>query len=244
MNALRERLRFVLTISQKEFRSFFFSPILYIVALVFLAFNGWFFIMPFFLKGQAEMRDFFSALPLVFVIVVPLLTMRLYSEEQNTGSYELLSTLPVTSLEIVIGKYLSSLLFIGLLLVPTLFYAFSVEVVGDLSWGPVVGGYLGALFLGGTYAAVGLFTSALTRNQIVAAILGVVISFFMWVLDKTLILLPDGLAGFLQYFSSDYHFQNIAKGIVDVRDLLYFASLVFLFLYGTRLVMERKSHRI
>lgn len=243
MNEIRERFRFVLQISLKEFRSFFFSPILYIVALVFLGFNGWLFVLPFFVKGQAEMRDFFGALPVIFVVVAPMLTMRLLSEEIQSGSYELLATLPIKPLEIVLGKFLSSVYFIGLLLVPTLLYAVSVEVVGDLSWGPVIGGYIGAILLGAAYASIGLFTSSLTRNQIVAAILGVIICLGLFLLDKTLILLPDALAAFLQYFSSDYHFQNIAKGIIDLRDLLYFASIIFVFLYATRLVMEDKTHR-
>ena len=243
MNELRERFRFVFQLSLNEYRSFFYSPILYIVALVFLGFNGWLFVLPFFLKGQAELRDFFGALPVIFVIIVPMLTMRLLSEELNSGSYELIATLPVKPVEIVLGKFLSSTYFIGLLLVPTILYAVSVEVVGDLAWGPVIGGYLGAVLLGAAYAAIGLFTSSLTRNQIVAAILGVIICLAFFLLDKTLILLPDALAGFLQYFSSDYHFQNIAKGVIDLRDLTYFASVIFVFLFATRLTMETKTHR-
>jgi ABC-2 type transport system permease protein len=244
MNELRDRFRFVFQLSLKEFRSFFYSPILYIVALVFLGFNGWLFVLPFFLKGQAELRDFFGALPVVFVIIIPMLTMRLLSEEVQSGSYELIATLPIKPVEIVLGKFLSSVYFICLLLVPTVLYAFSVEIVGDLAWGPVIGGYIGAILLGSAYAAIGLFTSSLTRNQIVAAIVGVIICLGFFLLDKTLILLPDALAGFLQYFSSDFHFQNIAKGIIDLRDLLYFASIIFVFLFATRLVMEDKTHRI
>jgi len=237
------RYRNIFIISRKEFMSFFYSPIFYIVAILFLGVCGWLFFMPFFLRGQAEMRDFFSLLPLIFTFAIPLITMRVLAEEINTGSYELLATLPVTSTEIILGKYLACLYFIALLLVPTIFYPISVEVVGDLKWGTVVGGYVGAFFLGASYCAIGLFTSSLSRNQIVAAILALVICFALWFVDKALVLLPSAIASFFQYLGSDYHFQNVAKGVLDFRDLLYFATVSFIFIYAARFSIDEKSAR-
>ncbi len=241
LKASRERLVFVLAISRKEFKNYFFSPIFFVVGVVFLVLNGWLFILPFFARGTAEVRDFFGLLPIILALIIPMITMRLFSEELNSGSYELLATLPITSLEIVLGKFLASLYFIGLLLLPTLAYPISVEFVGDLQWGPVIGAYLGALLLGAAYASIGLFTSALTKNQIISLIVAAVGCIFLWLLNKTLILFPNWLASFFQYFSTDYHFDSISKGVIDLRDVVYFLSLIFIFLYATRLAIEEKS---
>jgi ABC-2 type transport system permease protein len=240
MKNFRERMVFVLAISRKEFKNYFFSPIFFVVAVVFLVLNGWLFILPFFIRGSAEVRDFFGFLPIVLALVIPMVTMRLFSEELNSGSFELLATLPITALEIVLGKFLASLYFVGLLLLPTLAYPITVEFVGDLSWGPVIGGYIGAILLGASYSAIGLFTSALTKNQIIALIVAAVGNIFLWLLNKTLILFPNWLASFFQYFSTDYHFESISKGVLDFRDIFYFLSLVFVFLYATRLAIEEK----
>ncbi|MCK5915330.1 MAG: ABC-2 transporter permease, partial [Deltaproteobacteria bacterium] len=140
-----------LTIFKKELKGFFFSPIAYIVITAFLLLSGWFFFSTFFLYNQADLRTFFTQLPLIFAFIVPAVTMRLFSEELNSGSFELLSTLPVSSCGIVVGKFLAALTFIALMLLPTLAYALSVSLLGDLDFGPVFGGYCGALLLGGAY---------------------------------------------------------------------------------------------
>lgn len=228
-------------IFKKELQSYFVSPIAYIVMVLFLLISGWLFFSTFFIYNQAEMRGFFSLLPLIFSFIIPAVTMRLFSEEINIGSYETLITLPVTLNDVILGKFLGALIFMVVVLFPTLIYAITVSLLGDLDWGPVIGGYLGAILLAGAYIAIGMFASSLTRNQIVAFIIALGISFFLAFLDKMLFFLPAGVVNFFQYLGSDYHFQNISKGVIDSRDLIYFLSVGFVSLYGNRLVMLGKK---
>ena len=228
-------------IFRREFRHYFVTPIAYIVISIFLVLTGWFFFSTFFLYSQAELRNFFSLLPIIFSFIVPTITMRLFSEEYNVGSYEILVTMPVTDRDIILGKFLAALTFIAVMLLPTLSYAISVSLLGDLDWGPVVGGYVGALLLGAAFCAVGLFASALTKNQIIAFIIGMIICFALTMVDKILFFLPESMLGFFQFIGADYHFENVAKGILDTRDILYFVSVVFVALYGTFLVLQEKK---
>ena len=234
-------MRQVPHIFKKEFRTYFVSPIAYIVISIFLIVTGWFFFSTFFLFNQANLRNFFSLLPVVFAFVVPAVTMRLFSEELNVGSYEILLTMPVTYREVVLGKFLAGVAFVTAMLLPTLAYPVTITFLGDLDWGPVVGGYVGAVLLGASFSAVGLFASSLTRNQIVAFIVGVAICFTLVLIDKILFFLPSPLVGVLEYLGADYHFENISKGILDSRDIIYFLSLIFISLYATHLAMEEKS---
>jgi ABC-2 type transport system permease protein len=233
-------MRQAVHIFRKEFKTYFISPIAYIVISIFLLVTGWFFFTTFFLFNQASLRNFFNMLPMIFSFVVPAVTMRLFSEEINIGSYETLLTLPVTFLDVILGKFLSALVFLAAMLIPTLAYPITVTLLGQLDWGPVVGGYLGAVLLGAAFSAIGLLASSLTRNQIIAFIIGVAICFGLTVIDKMLFFLPRSLLGVLVYLGADYHFQNVAKGIIDSRDLLYFLSISFVGLYGTHLVLQEK----
>lgn len=234
-------MRQALLIYQKEFKDYFVSPIAYIVIAIFLAVIGWLFFSTFFIIDQADMRRFFNMLPIFFALVVPIITMRLFSEELNVGSYELLLTLPVTFRDIIIGKFLAAVAFVVALLIPTLSYPIFISFLGDLDWGVVIGGYIGAILLGSAYAAIGLFASSLTRNQIIACIVAIVICVPLTIVDQTLFLFPQGiLLDVISFISANAHFSNIAKGIIDSRDLIYFASIAFLGLYATHLVMEEK----
>ncbi|MEE8480965.1 MAG: ABC transporter permease subunit [Desulfobacterales bacterium] len=228
-------------IFKKEFRTYFVSPIAYIVISIFLLVTGWFFFTTFFLYDQANLRNFFSLLPIIFSFVVPAVTMRLFSEELNVGSYEILLTMPVTILDVVVGKFLSAVAFIAVMIAPTLSYPITVSFLGELDWGPVAGGYLGAVLLGASFSAIGLFASSLTRNQIIAFIIGMAICFSLVLVDKMLFFLPQTLLGILSYLGADAHFQNISKGIIDSRDVLYFLSVCFVGLYGAHLVMQEKN---
>lgn len=228
-------------IFKKEFKGFFVSPVAYIVISIFLILTGWFFFSTFFLFGQAEMRNFFSLLPVIFSFIVPAVTMRLFSEEFSAGSYELLVTMPVTSLDVILGKFLAAVAFIGIMLVPTFSYGIFISLLGDLDWGPVLGGYTGAILLGAAFSGIGILASSLTRNQIVAFITGMALCFILTLLDKMLFFLPDALLSIFQYLAADYHFQNISRGIIDSRDLLYFISICFVMLYGTNLVIQGKK---
>jgi len=231
----------VVHIFEKESRIYFVSPIAYIVISIFLLITGWFFFMTFFLYNQADLRNFFVLLPITFSFVVPAITMRLFSEELNVGSYEILLTMPVTFRQVVLGKYLASVVFVAAMLTPTLAYPVTVAFLGDLDWGPVLGGYIGAFLLGAAFCAIGLFASSLTRNQIIAFITGMAICFSLTLIDKMLFFLPQILLEILQYLGADYHFRNISKGILDSRDIFYFLSVSFIGLYGTHLALQEKS---
>jgi ABC-2 type transport system permease protein len=229
-------------IFKKEFKTYFISPIAYIVISVFLVIIGWLFFSTFFLNRQASLIRFFSLLPVTFAFIIPAVTMRLFSEEINVGSYELLLTLPVSFKEIILGKFLAAVAFVGVLLSPTIVYAITISFLGDLDWGPVIGGYVGALLLGASFSAIGLLASCFTRNQVVAFIIGMAICFFLTLLiDFILFFIPSFMVGIFQYLSANFHFQNISKGIIDSRDLLYFIILSFVALYGTNLIMQEKK---
>ncbi|MFA6009401.1 MAG: ABC transporter permease subunit [Desulfobacteraceae bacterium] len=231
----------VKNIFKKELKDYFTSPIAYIVITIFLLVTGWFFFMTFFLNNQANLRNYYGLLPFTFAFVIPAITMRLFSEEMSIGSYEILLTMPVTFSDIILGKFLAGTAFVAAMLLPTLSYPITISFVGQLDLGPVIGGYTGAVLLGASYTAIGLFASSLTRNQIVAFIIGLLICFFLTLIDKMLLFFPGSIVKVIGYIGADYHFQNISKGIVDTRDILYFASLIFLGLYGTALVMAEKK---
>jgi ABC-2 type transport system permease protein len=228
-------------IFRKELRGYFLTPIAYIVIAIFLVITGWFFFSTFFLYAQAELRSFFTLLPVIFSFIIPAVTMRLFSEEFNIGSYEMLVTLPVSLNDVIVGKFLAGTAFAAIMMVPTLSYAITVARLGDLDWGPVIGGYLGAILLGASFTAVGLLASSLTRNQIIAFIIGMIICFGLTMVDKFLFFLPGRMLGFFQYIGADYHFQNIAKGVIDSRDIIYFLSIIFVALFLTHLRMKERQ---
>lgn len=231
----------ILYIFKKELKSYFVTPIAYIVISIFLLITGWFFFSTFFLYNQASLRNFFALLPITFAFVIPAVTMRLFSEEMNVGSYEILATLPLNFTEIIMGKFLASVSFVCIMLIPTVFYAITITTMGSLDWGPVLGGYIGAILLGALFSAIGLFASSLTRNQIIAFIIGMSICLTLTLIDKMLFFLPESLLGFLEYLGADFHFENIAKGIIDSRDILYFLTISFIALYANHLVLQEKK---
>ena len=229
-------------IFKKEFKSYFISPIAYIVISIFLIVVGWLFFSTFFLNRQANLSSFFSILPVALAFIIPAVTMRLFSEEINIGSYEILLTMPVTYRDIIVGKFLAAWAFVGVMLAPTVIYAVTASFVGKLDWGPVIGGYIGALLLGASYCAIGILASSTTRNQVIAFIIATSICvFFTLLIDFLIFFLPNAFVGVFQYMSASSHFQSIAKGVIDSRDVLYFLSVSFISLYGTNLIMQEKK---
>ena len=184
----------ILVIFKREFRSYFDSPVAYIVLMFSLAVVGYFFTANLFLANQANLRTLFSILPLLFVFFIPAISMRLIAEEKKTGTIKLLFTYPIRDSEIVVGKYLAALGLIAVLLLFTLVYAFSVSFLGDLDGGQTLSGYIGLFLMGAAYLAIGMFASAITENQIVAFIVALAISLFFFFLDKILIL-RSGIPG-------------------------------------------------
>ena len=235
------RHREALTIMKRELRAYFVSPVAYIVTAIFLVFTGFFFFKDFFYFKQAEMRNFFQLLPLMFTIFVPAMTMRLFSEERQSGSIEILLTMPVTSYDVVLGKFLAATAFVMATLVPTVIYLLTVVWVGEPDMGPLVGGYVGAIFLGAAYAAIGVCASSFTKNQIIAFITALSVNFFLWLVNKITMFLPAKLR-FLEYLGTDFHFQNIAKGLIDSRDIIYFLSIMAIsIMLAAKVIEERRQ---
>ena len=220
-------------IFKREIRAYFTSPIAYIVTGLFLLASGFLFFNTFFLNNRAELRQFFGLLPIVLSFFIPALTMRLLAEEKRSGSYETLLTLPVTEVEIVLGKYLASFVAGAVMLVPTLFYAVTCYIFGKPDAGPMIGGYLGALFLIASFSAIGLFASSLTKNQIIAFFIAFAICIVITLISSFLIFMPASVVTFFNFFSAASHFESISRGIIDLRDLVYFASLTALFVVLT-----------
>ncbi len=224
----------------KELRSFFNSPVAYIVILVYLVILGWFFTSNLFLSGQATLRTVFEMTPFLLLFFAPAMTMRLISEEKKTGTLELLITKPLREHEIIVGKFLAVFGLYFFTLLPTLVYYVTVSFIGSLDLGAVIGGYFGLLLVGSVFLAVSLFGSAITENQVVAFIVSFFIVFALFMLDKVLIYLPSSLASIFEYVSVDYHFSNVARGIIDTRDLIYYFSAVTFSLFLGTVVLQRR----
>ena len=237
------KLKNILTVFKREFLSFFNSPVAYIVITAFLLFSGWLFFQQFFLMGQASMRPFFALIPVLFIFFAPAITMRLVAEERKTKTISLLMTLPLGNAEIILGKFLAAVALLGVGLLLTLPYALTVASVGMLDWGPVWGGYFGALLMGAAYLAVGMFCTSLTSNQIVAFILGLGICFVFFIIDKILMFLPEKLATAFEYLSVDYHFHNIARGVIDLRDIVFYLSFISAFIIYSMYAIQRENWR-
>ena len=217
----------IMVSARREFKSYFDSPVAYIVLTFFLIITGYFFTSNLFLANQADLRTLWGIVPLLFVFFIPAISMRLLADEKKSGTIELLYTYPIKDSEIVVGKYLAALGLLGVVLVCTLFYAFTIASLGNIDTGQTVAGYVGLVLMAAAYLAIGVFASSVTDNQIVAFILALFISFFFFIADKILFFLPSGLAGVFEYLGIEYHFQNVARGVIDTRNLLYFASVIF-----------------
>jgi len=221
-------------VAVRELRSYFNSPIAYVFLLVFAgsALFTFFNVGAFFSRGIADLRPLFDAVPFLMVLLVPALTMRLWAEESKQGTIEVLMTLPARDYELVAGKFVASWALLAGGLGLTLGLPFTVATLGDLDWGPVLGGYLGAVLLGAGYLAVGQFVSATTENQILAFILALVICLGLYGvgLETFAGLFPDRTAGILRAIGTGSRFESIARGVVDARDLVYYVSLTVFFL--------------
>ena len=218
-----------LAVARREFRSFFNSPVAYIVIGVFLVVAGWLYFSTVFVAGAASLRGFFSIAPVLFVVFAPAVTMRLVAEERKSGTLELLFSMPLRDWEVVAGKFLAALGMVAVGLLWTLPYPLTVASLtaegARFDWGPVGMGYLGLLLMASSFLALGLGASALSRKQIVGFLIGLLLCFAFYFIDKFAVVLPESAGELLQYLSVDYHFANIARGVLDTRDVLFYLSL-------------------
>ena len=232
-------MRNLKTVYFKEMKSYFNSPMAYIFLVIFSVINGYFFTQTFFLFNQSDMRSLFNIIPLVYLFFIPAVTMSLIAREKNLGTMEVISTLPLKNMDFVLGKFLAafSLVLTGLLV--TLIHFFTLAQVGtNVDYGAVFTGYLGLALAGAVYSSVGTFASSVTDNQVVAFIIGIFIVLVFFLMDKMLMFVPVALTGIIQYLSVDYHLSNISRGVIDSRNLIYFASVVGLFLFMTVRMLE------
>ncbi len=226
---------------RREIKAYFETPVAWVVGVVFLVASSLLFFSVLFLFDRAELRQFFGNLPVILALLIPALAMRLIAEERRRGTYEILATLPLGTIDIVMAKFLA-LWTTGLfLLAPTILFALTVGALGRLDFGPVIGGYFGAILLVGVYAAIGVFASSVSRNETVALMLALVISLVFALLRSFLILIPAGLVPVIEYLSIAYHFDGFTRGILDSRSIVYLVSLgaFFLVLSERRLTTQR-----
>ena len=241
-------MRSVWTLTRKELRQIFLSPIAYYFLIVFVFFVTFMFFRTFFLYGVASLSNFFSWMPLAFAVVIPAMTMRMWAEERKQGTIEFLLTAPLHTWHIVTAKFLAALALVALCLLLTLMVPYTVSQFGDnLDPGPVWGGYVGALLMGSTCIAIGMFCSSFTQDQIVSFLVGASVLLCLVLLGERLIqdeFEPGSALGtFARVISPTTHFESIGRGVIDLRDVYYFLSVSVLFLYLNARVIDLRRWR-
>jgi ABC-2 type transport system permease protein len=236
------------SILKKEFNSFFASTVAYLVMGVFLLINGlflWVFKSDFNIlnAGFSDVNSFFYLAPWFFLLLIPAITMKSFADEFNKGTIELLKTKPISNWQIVMGKFSASVSLVIVALIPTFTYIFTIyqlgNPIGNIDFGSIIGSYMGLLFLAITYTAIGLFTSTLSKNQIVAFISGVLITFILFEgFDAISNLIGNDLS--LKQLGIKKHFKSISRGVIDTRDILYFISVTVFFLDLTKIRLENE----
>lgn len=235
----------VLAIYQRELRSYFDGALAYLVLPIFLGLVGVFslFFQDILEMGRLEMRVVFFWMAFFFLVLIPALTMKSFAEEKRTGSIEMLVTLPIKDEEIVLGKYLAALSVVFLALLLSLSYPLSLSGLGDLDWGPVFGGYLGLFLLGAAFSAIGIAMSALSNSQVMAFLLSLTIGILPFATGYALNRVPAEILPVVQYLTFEYHFSNLAKGVIDTRNLIFYGSVVALFLHFAVFQLEQRRLR-
>ena len=230
-------------IARKEFNGFFASPAAFLFLGAFLAVTlfVFFWVETFFARNIADVRPLFQWMPLLLIFLVAALTMRAWSEERRSGTLESLLTSPIRPLQLVLGKFMAGLALVAVALLLTLPLPVTVALLGPLDWGPVIGGYVAALFLAAAYLAIGLYMSARTDNPIVALILTVVVCGLFYLLGSSMLtnLFGHRVGEVLGLVGSGSRFSSITRGVLDLRDLYYYLSIVGVFLALNLYSLER-----
>ena len=234
---------------RRELQSYFATPVAYVFIVIFLILMGTFtfYLGGFYERGQADLAPFFNYHPWLYLFLVPAIAMRLWAEERKSGSIELLMTLPITPWQAVLGKYLAAWAFAGIALVLTFPIWITVNYLGNPDNGAILAGYFGSLLMAGGFLAIGACISATTRNQVIAFVITVVVCFgfllagFPMVLDLFSGWAPQALVDGIASLSFLTHFASISKGVIDVRDLIYFALLIATFLYANTIILQLKQ---
>jgi ABC-2 type transport system permease protein len=232
-------------IARRELHSFFDSLMAYIMLVAFLGFSGfftWLYGSDIFLRNQADLQVFFSIAYWTLFFFIPAITMRMLAEENKSGTIELLLTKAVTDWQIIFGKFLACLVLIGVALLLTLPYYLTVWKLGPVDHGSVWAGYLGLLLMSATYISIGLFTSSITNNQIVAFLLAIFIGIFFHIIFDVLANSFTGIIGSVfSYLSVSTHYESISRGVIDSKDLVYFFSVIFLGLVLSEVTLSKRN---
>ena len=233
----------ILNIFKKEFNSYFTSPMAYIFLVVFCLVNGYFFSNTFFLIGQSDLRALFNIIPMVYLFFVPAITMSLIAKEKNLGTMEIICTLPIKDHEFVIGKYLATLqILIGTLL-PTVWYVILLYWFGNPDLWPLLTSYIGLLLFGGATLAIGLLASSLTSNQVLAAVMSFGLLLLLTLTNKAALVTVGLSATILEEISLTAHFEDFARGIVDVGNVVYYLTVIGIFVFATIRSLESRRWR-
>lgn len=238
-------MRKIWIVSKRELRSFFDSLMAYVMIVLFLGFSGfftWIFGSDVFMVNQASLQSFFSIAFWTLFFFIPAMTMGLLAEERKSGTLELLVTKPVSDWQIITGKFLAAFLLISLSLALTLPYYISVASIGKIDHAAVWMGYLGLLFMSAAYISIGLFASSITGNQIVAFLIALFIGIFFHLIFGLIGSITTGwFASIMTYLSLSTHYESMARGVIDSKDLLYFLSIIFCALIGTELALSKRN---
>jgi len=232
-----------IVLAKKEINSYLNSPLGYIVAGVFLVASGYLFMQGFFIAGQVSMRGFFALMPAVLLFILPAVTMSSWAEEKRSGTAEVLLTLPLENGQTVLGKFLAAFSFLAMLLILTFAIPMMLGDLGTYDGGAVLAGYIGTLFLGAAYIAIGLWVSSVTKNQITAFLMALVVIFLFYIVGSSFLLdsMPALAATLGKNLSLATHFNSILRGVISLKDIVYYVSVVILFLFlNAQAVRERK----
>ncbi len=232
-------------IAKKELKGYFDSLIAYVMIILFLGFSGfftWLYGSDIFLVGQASLRTFFSIAYWTLFFFIPALTMKSIAEEKRSGAIELLLTKPVTDWQLITGKFLANLLIIVIALLLTVVYVITLSNIGNIDLGAIFLGYFGLVLMSATYIAIGIFTSSLTNNQIVAFLFALLIGLFFHIIFGVLANASTGwLGGLFSYLNLNTHFESISRGVLDTKDLIYFLSIMFVGLYLSVINLAKRN---
>jgi ABC-2 type transport system permease protein len=238
-------MRNIWTIASRELNAYFVSPVAYVVSAAFLLVTGLLFSLIITSTMDASLRPTFSNITFILVLLAPALTMRLLAEEQRMGTLELLLTSPIHDWQVVVGKFIGSfVLFIVMLLAPTLLYVVLLMAFGQPDFGPIVASYLGVLLLGGAFMAIGVFTSSLTQNQIIAYILGLVILLVLWIAGSISQIVGGGAVGdAVSYLAITQHYDSFLTGVIDTPNVIYPLSVIVVSLFLATQVLQTRRWR-
>jgi ABC-2 type transport system permease protein len=232
-------------ITTRELNSFFDSLIAFIMIILFLGFSGfftWISGSDIFMVGQASLRSFFGIAYWTLFFFIPALTMRLIAEEKKSGTIEMLLTKAVTDRQVILGKYLATIILICIALVFTLPYVITVSKIGNIDTGGVICGYLALILMSAAYTSIGIFASSITSNQIVAFLLALFISLFFHIIFEVIAGGMTGLFGqIVNSLSVTVHFESLSRGVVDSKDLIYFGSIIFMGLFLTEISLSKRN---